>query len=212
MLSFNKLAANRQLGVVRTHFPAFSTICRFPMTNENLGPHGEFPHQHEVRLTRMLPAPIEQVWAFLTDADKRSTWLAVGHMDVHLHGHLKLDFDNAALSPEEPVPEKYEENGTRFSFETEITRCEPPNALGFNWHGGSDVLFELTSLPDETRLVLTHRNLASTEETIDVAAGWHVHLAYLFARLTDQKPPLFWANHARLHEEYAARFAEALPV
>jgi len=182
------------------------------MTNENLGAYGEFPHPHEVRLIRILPAPIELVWAYLTDADKRATWLADGHMDAHLNGHFHIVFDNAKLSPDEPLPEKYEESGTCFAFESEITRCEPPSLLAFTWDGGSEVVFELASIREETRLALSHCHLNSTEETIDVAAGWHIHLAYLLARLTNQNPPLFWANHARLHEEYAARFTEALPV
>ena len=31
-----------------------------------------------LRIERLLPGPIERVWQYLTDSDKRATWLAVG--------------------------------------------------------------------------------------------------------------------------------------
>jgi uncharacterized protein YndB with AHSA1/START domain len=31
-----------------------------------------------VRFERLLPGPIEHVWAYLTQSDKRGTWLAAG--------------------------------------------------------------------------------------------------------------------------------------
>ena len=176
------------------------------MTNENLGAYGEFTNSREVRLVRLLPAPIERVWAFLTDSEKRATWLASGPMDLRLAGRVHLTFDFAGSSGAETPPEHYKDCPSR-QFEGVITQCEPPNLLGFTWHGGSDVTFELASLGDETRLAITHRHLNHTEESVSVAAGWHVHAAQLLARLTGQEPPPFWVNHARLEQEYAARLA-----
>ena len=178
------------------------------MTTESLGPYGEFTNSREVRLVRLLPAPIERVWAFLTDPEKRVTWLAAGPMDVRIGGRVHLAFDNNVLSNHEEPPQDYK--GARsHQFEGVITQCDPPNLLSFTWQGGSDVTFELVALGDETRLVLIHRRLNHTDESVSVAAGWHIHLAFLNARLTCQEPPPFWSNHARLEQEYAARLTAA---
>jgi uncharacterized protein YndB with AHSA1/START domain len=173
--------------------------------NEYLGAYGEFTNSREVRLIRILPAPIERVWAFLTIPEKRATWLAGGPMDLRLGGHVHLIFDHAALT-HEALPEKHKDCEGH-PFEGVITQCEPPNLLSYTWQGGSDVTFELVSLGDETRMVLTHRRLNHTDESVSVAAGWHIHVAYLIARLTGQEPPPFWASHARLEQAYAARLA-----
>jgi len=177
------------------------------MTNENLGDYGEFVSPHEVRLIRIVPAPIERVWGFLTDSEKRATWLAEGPMDLRVHGRVYLKFNHALLSPREATPEKYKEDGLELQFEGVIEKCEAPNLLEFTWQAGSEVCFELTPLGEETRIVLVHKGLKSIEETVSVAAGWHVHTAYLTARLAGQEPPLFWVNHARLEDDYATRLA-----
>ncbi|MEU7678310.1 hypothetical protein AB0C42_26245, partial [Micromonospora taraxaci] len=44
-----------------------------------------------LRIQRLLPGPIERVWAYLTESDKRATWLASGAMKLEngapLEGH-----------------------------------------------------------------------------------------------------------------------------
>ena len=45
--------------------------------NEQLG---VFDGTQVVRFERLLPGPIERVWAYLTESDKRSLWLASGAM------------------------------------------------------------------------------------------------------------------------------------
>jgi uncharacterized protein YndB with AHSA1/START domain len=179
------------------------------MDHENSGNYGEFSSPREVRLIRILEAPIERVWAFLTDSEKRETWLAAGPMELKQHGRVRLEFNHALLAPHEVPPAKYKENGKGLPFEGVVTQCEAPGLLSFTWEGESELALELTSLEDETRMVVTHRRLASTEETVGVAAGWHLHLAYLAARLTGQEPPHFWATLAQLEDEYATRVAAA---
>jgi len=39
---------------------------------------------------------------------------------------------------------------------------------------------------------------------IEVAGGWHTHLAILAAELEGRAPPPFWATHAGKEEEYEA--------
>src|SRR5205814_4406784 len=47
---------------------------------------GTSPEQATVRLERMLPGPIERVWAYLTDSEKRKTWFASGIFDLRVGG------------------------------------------------------------------------------------------------------------------------------
>ena len=76
-----------------------------------------------VKLERLLPGPIERVWAYITEADKRGKWLAHGAVEPRVGGRVELQFRHADLSPQkEPCPEKYRqyENGVGF------TACYPP--------------------------------------------------------------------------------------
>ncbi len=43
-----------------------------------------------MRLERLLPGPIERVWAFLTESDKRARWLAAGDMELRAGGKVEL--------------------------------------------------------------------------------------------------------------------------
>ena len=43
---------------------------------------GTLAPDKSLRLQRRLPGPIERVWAYLTEPDKRATWLAGGPMGL----------------------------------------------------------------------------------------------------------------------------------
>ena len=45
-----------------------------------------------VRIERLLPGPVERVWAYLTDSEKRGKWLAKGPMADHAGGPVELTF------------------------------------------------------------------------------------------------------------------------
>jgi len=171
--------------------------------------YGVFTEAGTVRFRRVLPGPIERVWAFLTEPEKRATWFAGGPMDLWPGGTARLHFRHANLSEGEEPPEQYRQAQEGFDFECRITRCEPPRLLAFEWEGEpgepmSEVTFELTPEGDAVVLDLTHRRLGPAGLR-SVSGGWHLHLAMLEARLTGTAPPPFWATHARLEAEYAAR-------
>ncbi|MGV8294798.1 hypothetical protein ACV36C_38820, partial [Pseudomonas aeruginosa] len=57
--------------------------------------------------TRILPASVERVWAFLTESDKRGLWLASGDMELREGGGVTLRFVHADLSSvAEPTQKK----------------------------------------------------------------------------------------------------------
>lgn len=177
--------------------------------------HGEFTALGEVRFKRLLPGPIERVWAYLTDPEKRGLWLAGGSVDLRVGGENRMEFDNTQLAePTEPVPEKYRDHAEDgCSFSGIITRYEPPHVFSHTWSeadgSASEVTFELTPQGDDVLLVLTHRKLGDDhEELLSVSAGWHTHLGILMAKLKDEAPLPFWSTHMALEKQYEER----LPV
>jgi uncharacterized protein YndB with AHSA1/START domain len=164
-----------------------------------------------VRFERLLPGPIERVWAFLTEPDKRATWFAGGVLEPRVGGKLELFFKHSLLAgPGEVMPDKYREmNETGIRSTQRITRYEPPRALGFTWdEHGSEVLFELSPQGEKVRLVLTHQRLADRAALANVGGGWHTHLGVLEDQLTGVPRRPFWSTVTRLHAEYEKRLAE----
>jgi uncharacterized protein YndB with AHSA1/START domain len=163
-----------------------------------------------VRFERLLPGPIERVWAYLTESEKRAKWLAAGPMDLKAGGHVELFFRNSDLSPTpETIPDKYKQYADGVGFTGRIIRCEPPRLLSHTWGGKpgeeSEVTYELTPQGDRVLLVLTHRRLPDRAELLSVSGGWHTHLDILRDLLDGQVPKPFWATHARFEGEYEKR-------
>ena len=48
-----------------------------------------------MRLERLLPGPVERVWAYLTESEKRATWLCGGEFELRVGGRVRLEFDHA---------------------------------------------------------------------------------------------------------------------
>jgi uncharacterized protein YndB with AHSA1/START domain len=166
-----------------------------------------------VRFQRLLPGPIERVWEYITDSEKRATWLAAGPMELKPGARFELHFKHSELSPhQEETPEKYRSMEGGATFGAEITACEPPRLLSHTWGeafgAASEVTYELKPQGSSVLLVLTHRRL-DREGMLEVSGGWHAHLDILQARINGQTPPPFWKTHARLEREYAERFAAA---
>ncbi|KRC77592.1 ATPase [Achromobacter sp. Root83] len=163
-----------------------------------------------LRFTRVLPAGVQEVWAWLTNSDKRGRWLAAGDMELLEGGGVTLRFLHADLSSvREPTPEAYKPYEEGLTTQGLITRCEPPRLLACTWGGSegapSEVSFELSPQGEGTLLVLTHRKLASRDDMVDVAGGWHTHLNILAARLAGRDPGPFWSANAAWEAEYQAR-------
>ncbi|MFC5069412.1 SRPBCC family protein [Flaviflagellibacter deserti] len=161
-----------------------------------------------VRLERYLPGPIERVWAYLTESDKRATWLARGEMDLRPGGRIELTWQNSKLSTnDDPPPEKYRANETH-TMVGEIIECDPPRLLSFTWGGepgDSWASFELTPKGDSVHLVITHRRLANRGMKVGVSGGWHAHLDVLEDVLNGEPPRAFWRNYSKLNAEYEQR-------
>jgi uncharacterized protein YndB with AHSA1/START domain len=170
---------------------------------------GEILDARTVRFERLLPGPIERVWAYLTESEKRSKWLAGGPMDLRAGGRIELRFNNSELTPhrEEP-PAKYKKYDGSVAAIWTVMRCDEPQLLVIKWGDkpeDSEVTFELQSRGDKVLLTVTHRRLSGRDFMISVGAGWQTHLAILSAVLNDQALPPFWSTHAALEAEYGKR-------
>ena len=163
---------------------------------------GTSPEQATVRLERMLPGPIERVWAYLTDSEKRQTWLASGVFDLRVGGKADLHFDHSNITSEKAPDEyaKHDCSGT-------ITRIDPPRLLAYTFGAAgpeSEVTFELEPRGKGVLLVITHRRIKDRKTMVSVAGGWDAHVAILEDRLNGEAPRPFWSTHARLKKEYEA--------
>lgn len=170
---------------------------------------GKFISRSEVRLVRTLPGPIERIWEYLTDPEKRARWFAGGVCEPKAGGKNDLVFQHKNLSPNEEPPEQYKKmNDEGFRMPSTILRCEPPRLLSYTFDDESDVTFELTPQGKDVLLVLTHRARGDDIPSIPgYASGWHTHFALLAAILEGNPPPAFWAMHLRLKAEYAKAYA-----
>lgn len=157
-----------------------------------------------IRLERMLDAPVDTVWRYLTEAELRGQWF-MGGTDATGVGEFDLLVDHDRLSDEEvPYPESY----AAFKGSTwteQVSRFEPPRLLETTFQGGKNgsVTYELFPEGERTRLVLTHRGITSGTGAQDFGSGWNSHLAVLQERLAGRGVRDFWALHARSKEAVA---------
>jgi uncharacterized protein YndB with AHSA1/START domain len=168
-----------------------------------LDAYGVLTEPTTLKIQRLLPGPIERVWAYLTDSDKRRQWLAAGEMEMKVGAPFELVWRNDELT--DPPGQKPEGFGDEHRMESRITELDPPHRLSIAWGNSGDVSFELEQDGDEVMLTLIHRRLPNRDTLLKVAAGWHAHLDVMVARATGKEPKPFWDTWRGLHDEYAQR-------
>ena len=161
-----------------------------------------------IRLERLLNAPAETVWRYLTEAELRQRWF-MGGTDAAGVGEFDLKVDHDQLSDEDvPYPESYA--GFKGTVWTEqVMRFDPPRLLETTFQGGKNglVTYELSPEGDRTRLVLTHSGIESPTGFQDFGGGWNSHLTVLQERLDGRRVRDFWALHAKSREAVAKALA-----
>ena len=156
-----------------------------------------------VRIVRTLPGPVDRIWDYLVDGEKRRLWLAAGDFEPQVGAATNLTFRNADLSPEPGrAAEKYRAIESCAELPIVITKFEPKSLLAFTWNGASEVTFELERAGSDVRLTITHERLSGREGMLSVSGGWHAHLDILEDVLAGRTPKNFWASHAVLEAEY----------
>jgi uncharacterized protein YndB with AHSA1/START domain len=172
--------------------------------------YGEMIAKDAVRFVRRLPGPIERVWSYLVEGDKRKRWLCDGKTELHVGGNVELRFHNSSLSTEPDIapPEKYRDLPEHVNFSGTVTACDPMRLLSHTWEyegEASEVTFELVEDGADVILTLTQRRLTSREEVLGVCGGWHTHFDILEDVLTGRTPRAFWKRHTEMERRYEKR-------
>ena len=177
--------------------------------------YGDVMEDGGLRFVRLLPRPIERVWAYLTEPEKRALWFCGGETAKEPGGKVEFRFNNATLTPhDDPPPKKYKGADGPIDFEGEVRVYDPPRLLSMTWpdKDGSFglVTFHLSEDGDKVKLEVTHEGIKTPEDLLGASGGWHAHLDILEDKLTDRIPEPFWETHQKAEAEYEARFKEAL--
>jgi len=160
-----------------------------------------------VRLERLLDAPVDRVWSFLIDSDKRALWFAAGPMELEAGGKLSFTFAHETLSAKPAdSPSRFAPASGRVA-DGHVEAIDPPHSLAFHWGGGDDVAhFTLTPEGDRTRLVITHKHLTTRTNRVMVASGWDAHTQVLARALAGERLDSFWGAFETAFSQYDAAF------
>ena len=158
-----------------------------------------------IHIERVLPGPIERVWSYIVDADKRALWFAGGSFEQKVGGKGEFVFDHRNLS-HEPTPEAWKAM-EGFRSPVSVVHIEPPRLLVLGWTEGErsqELSFKLIPQGDKVLLVLRQSPVATPEDLSNYGLGWHTHLDTLEDRLEGRKPRGFWSNFERLQKVYGS--------
>ena len=156
-----------------------------------------------LKIQRLLPGPVERVWAYLTDSELRRKWLAAGAMEMKVGTPFEFVWRNNELT--DPPGKRPDGFGDEHRMQSRITEFDPPRKISFTWDNTGDVSFELEPKGDESPAHRIHRRLPTARTCCASDAGWHMHLDVLVARATGKEPEPFWDGWLRLQKEYDRR-------
>ena len=156
-----------------------------------------------LKIQRVLPGPIERVWAYLTESDLRRQWLASGDMTMEVGSGFEFVWRNGELS--DPPGNRPEGFPDEHRMQSVITELDPPRKLAITWGNTGGVTFELESKGKDVLLTLVHSRVLDRTTRLNVSAGWHMHLDVLVARMTGTETGPFWDGWSRLKQDYEGR-------
>jgi uncharacterized protein YndB with AHSA1/START domain len=168
-----------------------------------LDAYGELIEPLTLQIQRLLPGPVDRVWAYLTESELRRQWLASGQMQTKADTPFELVWRNDELS--DPPGTRPEGFGAEHRLESRILEFEPGRKLAFTWNQG-EVSFELEPAGDKVLLTVIHRRLPDRAQLLNVSAGWHAHLDVLVTRISGKpQTASFWDGWSKLKAEYDKR-------
>ncbi len=156
-----------------------------------------------IKIERLLPGPIDRVWAYLTQSELRRRWLAAGDMQMKVGSPFELVWRNDELT--DPPGNRPEGFAEEHRMHSRITELDPPRKMTFTWGEQGAVSFELETIGGDVLLTVIHRRISDRNNMLMIGAGWHMHLDVLAARLTGAKTEPFWDGWDRLKKEYEPR-------
>ena len=171
---------------------------------ETFDTYGTLSGPDTLTIRRLLPGPVERVWAWLTESDLRQQWLAAGEMTMEPGAPFRLTWRNSELT--DPPGACPEGAGGEHGMDSRITALDPPRMIAFAWGETGEVTITLAPQGSRVLLTLVHRRLPEGAMRQKIGAGWHAHLDLLVDRVAGTAPAPFWDAWTGLHAEYRARF------
>jgi uncharacterized protein YndB with AHSA1/START domain len=169
----------------------------------NIDAYGVLTEPATFTIQRLLPGPIERVWAYLTESDLRRQWMAAGQMEMKVGTSFEFVWRNNELT--DPPGQRPAGFPDEHRMECRITELDPPRKLAITWGNTGGVSFELEPTGNDVLLTVIHRRLPERAIQLNVTAGWHMHLDILVARASGKEPEPFWDGWSRLKTEYDRR-------
>jgi uncharacterized protein YndB with AHSA1/START domain len=155
----------------------------------------EHDGQHVLVQTRTFRAPIEDVWAAVTESDRLARWIGSWEGDPESGSvHFRMLFE-----------------GEEHAGETmEIRVCEPPRRLHLTSHAGDDVWLlelELTHADGVTTLTFSQPGITQ-DQVAGVGPGWDYYLDRLVDAETGADPSQrdWERDYAPTADHYTSQF------
>ena len=155
-------------------------------------------------IQRLLPGPIERVWAYLTESDLRRQWLAAGEMEMKVGAPVRARLaQRRADRPARPAAGRLRRasTGCRAGSPSSIRPASSPSP----GQAAATSPSSWSRKGNEVLLTVIHRRLPDRATLLGVGAGWHMHLDILVARATGTRAGPFWDGWSRLQQEYDRR-------
>ncbi|GAA0501798.1 hypothetical protein Ade02nite_93430 [Paractinoplanes deccanensis] len=143
-------------------------------------------------LTRSFHAPVDDVWASITDPSRTARWFGPWKGDAAPGRAIQVQM--------------VQEEGEPWTDMT-IDACEPPRRLALSAvdeHGSWHLELQLTESAGVTELRFT-QHLTGTENVGDVGPGWEWYLDALVASREDRPLPSFDDYYPSMKEYYEAQ-------
>jgi uncharacterized protein YndB with AHSA1/START domain len=178
--------------------------------------YGKLVNPTTVVFERLLPGPIERVFAFLFEEDKRRLWFTSGPIPTKVGERFSQHWKHSDYSPNKSTPpdsmKEMDEKG--HSSTMILLAYEPPTRLAYTFgelkfgaDKATEVEFLLKPKGDQVLLTLTHSKIPERGYALGVSGGWHAHLDVLEYQLKGETPPGFWDIWRKYENLYDKRYA-----
>jgi len=145
--------------------------------------------QDTVELVRILPGPIEKVWSYLAENDKRRQWLGSGVLPARVGERFSLHIKHSDYWPDNvPADQRAAMTKAEHQMTHVLLALEPPYRLAYSFQpeGWEETRVEFRLTPEgagKVRLTLTHSKLGDRRHAADASRGWQYHLEILARKL-----------------------------
>jgi uncharacterized protein YndB with AHSA1/START domain len=98
--------------------------------------YGVLTEPATLTIERLLPGPIDRVWAYLTESELRRKWLAAGEMNLTVGSAFEFHWRNDELTT--PPGSRPSGHSSEHRLECRITELDPPRRLSITWAAAAE--------------------------------------------------------------------------